>query len=190
MGNSSCCPKHEVSLSVKEKIIIEDISRHSYRKVVKIQSQWRGHFSRTQTPKITPDKTKTKSKYKYEITTPGYTIERLKPGVDYNIEDIKINQKIINTENKLGEFVIDEKELIVYISQHKDKLNNHCLKHSDGSIYMGYYNNYWEREGYGILILPDGSKYQGFFKTNKMHGRGRLVGINGDYYEGMIILFT
>lgn len=40
------------------------------------------------------------------------------------------------------------------------------------------------RCGKGILIWPDGSKYEGYFKNNKQHGRGRLIHSNGEIYEG------
>lgn len=108
----------------------------------------------------------------------------LRPGKPIKIEEIIVNNKIIETEKQLGNLVIEEKELIEYIQQNKHRLRKECLKYEDSSIYMGYFNSYWEKEGYGVYILKDGSKYQGFFDKNKMNGRGRLVGIDGDYYEG------
>lgn len=40
------------------------------------------------------------------------------------------------------------------------------------------------RTGKGVLIWPDGSKYEGYFKNNKANGRGRLIHANGEVYEG------
>ena len=39
-------------------------------------------------------------------------------------------------------------------------------------------------DGRGILVLPDGSKYDGTFKDNKYHGMGTLYYANGDRYTG------
>ncbi len=35
-----------------------------------------------------------------------------------------------------------------------------------------------------MLLWPDGSKYEGYFKNNMAHGRGRLIHANGEVYEG------
>ena len=50
------------------------------------------------------------------------------------------------------------------------------------------YEGEWEmaefiRKGYGIEIMPDGSKYIGEFDNFKQ-GIGRKIWINGDVYEG------
>jgi hypothetical protein len=120
-----------------------------------------------------------------EMSTPEGFLEKLRPGVEISVDSIKINPKIIEVEEKLGNFVVEEKELILFIENNKNKLKKHCLKYDDGSMYLGYFNKLWQMEGYGVLILTDGSKYQGFFKNNKMNGRGRLINFNGDYYEGI-----
>lgn len=40
------------------------------------------------------------------------------------------------------------------------------------------------REGKGVQIWPDGSIYEGWWRENKAHGRGRIIHANGDIYEG------
>lgn len=40
------------------------------------------------------------------------------------------------------------------------------------------------RTGKGIITWFDGSKYEGYFKNNLLHGRGRLIHSNGEIYEG------
>lgn len=40
------------------------------------------------------------------------------------------------------------------------------------------------RDGKGIQIWLDGSRYEGYWKNNKANGRGRLIHADGDVYEG------
>lgn len=40
------------------------------------------------------------------------------------------------------------------------------------------------RDGHGVQSYPDGSVYDGEFKKNKFHGRGKLTMANGDWYNG------
>ncbi len=39
--------------------------------------------------------------------------------------------------------------------------------------------------GYGRLIMPDGSYYQGYFDHNKLQGQGLLIDTKGGYYMGL-----
>jgi hypothetical protein len=39
----------------------------------------------------------------------------------------------------------------------------------------------------GIQIWPDGAKYEGYWRDNVAHGRGRFHHIDGDVYDGKII---
>ena len=41
-----------------------------------------------------------------------------------------------------------------------------------------------EREGKGVQIWSDGSRYEGFWLKDKANGRGRLIHADGDVYEG------
>lgn len=51
--------------------------------------------------------------------------------------------------------------------------------------YEGYWNTKTgERDGMGVLIWPDGSIYEGFWKHNKANGRGRLIHADRDVYVG------
>ena len=40
------------------------------------------------------------------------------------------------------------------------------------------------RQGRGIQIWLDGSRYEGYWVNNKANGRGRLIHADGDVYEG------
>jgi hypothetical protein len=103
---------------------------------------------------------------------------------DNEVEKIRLKEKVADTENLLGAFIIEEKEVIRYLEDYKFKLRKYQILYPNGSVYIGYFNPDWEREGYGIYILEDGSKYEGTFQKNKMWGRGRLISIQGDYFEG------
>jgi hypothetical protein len=40
------------------------------------------------------------------------------------------------------------------------------------------------RDGRGIQIWSDGSRYDGYWRNNRANGRGRLIHADGDLYEG------
>lgn len=40
------------------------------------------------------------------------------------------------------------------------------------------------KEGYGKQIWPDGSMYEGQWRSDKANGKGRLIHADGDVYEG------
>ena len=54
----------------------------------------------------------------------------------------------------------------------------------NGDEYEGEWDELNRKDGKGILISPDGSKYEGYWKEDKAYGRGRLYHANGDIYEG------
>ena len=41
------------------------------------------------------------------------------------------------------------------------------------------------REGRGIQIWLDGSRYEGYWINNKANGFGRLIHADGDVYQGL-----
>lgn len=50
-------------------------------------------------------------------------------------------------------------------------------------MYKGQIKN-GERHGYGIQVWPDGAKYEGYWRDNMAHGRGKFYHIDGDVYDG------
>ena len=40
------------------------------------------------------------------------------------------------------------------------------------------------RDGRGVQIWSDGSRYEGYWRNNRANGRGRLIHADGDIYEG------
>ena len=55
----------------------------------------------------------------------------------------------------------------------------------NNSIYQGEWNKKTnQKDGRGIQIWPDGSRYDGFWKNDIAQGHGRLIHVKGDVYEG------
>ena len=48
-----------------------------------------------------------------------------------------------------------------------------------------YHNNqHYYKQGYGVLLQPNGSIYQGYFVNDYAEGKGKLTNPEGDFYEG------
>ncbi|XP_074641997.1 MORN repeat-containing protein 4-like [Tubulanus polymorphus] len=62
-------------------------------------------------------------------------------------------------------------------------LNGH-YKYTDGSEYIGEWNEDGKRHGMGHMILPDGSKYHGSFDNGFCSGLGMILFADGSRYEG------
>ncbi|GFO50410.1 MORN repeat-containing protein 4 [Plakobranchus ocellatus] len=57
-------------------------------------------------------------------------------------------------------------------------------RYSEGSIYRGYVDSEGLREGFGILILSDGSRFRGHFQHGFFAGVGIINFPDGSRYEG------
>ena len=101
---------------------------------------------------------------------------------DYSTEKYENNPKIIRLQSLLPKFELNEKEKFLIESSLGCK--HVALSYFDGSLYKGFINAKWHREGYGILYTADNSIYEGFFKDNHMEGRGRLYSNDGYVYDG------
>ena len=118
-------------------------------------------------------------------TPTGNYDKSLIPGdLIFNFNDIPINDEITKVENDLGEFIIDQKELLKYMEQYPYVPKSFSIRYPSGEKYSGYFSPNWEKEVFGIQINPNGSKYVGLFKNGMYDGRGRLIFRKGDYYEG------
>ena len=97
------------------------------------------------------------------------------------------------TDDKLGEA---EKSVIKELERSLDEItvnsshHNKCFSRpallfkKDNSIYKGSWNFQGKKEGFGIFLDSKGNKYIGEWKEDKIKGKGRIISINGDYYEG------
>ena len=121
-----------------------------------------------------------------EYPTPSGNYDKSKmPGdLIFNFNDIPLNDEIIKVENDIGEFIVEQKELLKYMEQYPYVPKNFSIRYPTGEKYSGYFSPDWEKEVFGIQINKDGSKYIGFFKNGMFEGRGRLILRKGDYFEG------
>lgn len=51
-------------------------------------------------------------------------------------------------------------------------------------LYSGQTDEKGCRQGFGVMIWGDGSKYEGFWKDDMANGYGRFIQESGDVYEG------
>ena len=83
-------------------------------------------------------------------------------------------------EAKLGSFQFDQSES----PRDSPLIDRGPLEMDNGCVYHGQWNNQNQREGQGTQIWKDGAKYTGYWKKDEAHGKGRIIHVNGDFYEG------
>jgi hypothetical protein len=180
MGNflneSTCCKyirKHQLELLDNNAIT----SEKSIDIIRKLQAVYRGYIFRK----------KQSIKNKYNQDNKGskiFDMSKIQGKLlsdNYESYNANSNNKIRELNNKLAPFELNEKEVCLLKTGF---LRKFTIQYPDNSVYKGYYNKDWQKEGYGILNLADGGLYEGFFKANLMEGRGRLINPEGFVYDG------
>ena len=108
---------------------------------------------------------------------------KIKEFAEY-ITDEKLNE----IENKIIKKIEEDLNEMSFNSNNNKKkdcfIRPALLFKNDNSIYKGSWNSNGKKEGFGIFIDNIGNKYIGEWKDDKLNGKGRLLSINGDYYEG------
>ena len=61
------------------------------------------------------------------------------------------------------------------------------VESKDGSIFEGELDHKGRKTGRGVFILPDGSKYDGFFLNDSMSGEGEMLYSDGSKYKGQFM---
>ncbi len=97
----------------------------------------------------------------------------------------KVSENVRNIEQDLHPIEPTQAE----IDEHPNTFTRDPIQFYDNTIYHGSWNYSGKKEGYGVYVKPDGSKFSGFWKNDKINGRGRYVDTNGNYYDGMSILY-
>lgn len=132
--------------------------------VEKIQSNWKGFKVRSQY-----------NQFKFELNVPGVEIH---PSQTID----RTNENIENTEKKLGKYNLPNKR--EDFNNNTSSTRVYSILYPDNTIYIGSFDKTGKKEGFGTLFLPDGSKYTGEFREDKICGEGRIIYAEGDYYEG------
>lgn len=90
------------------------------------------------------------------------------------------NEATRATEKQVGPFEWDEDE-----SQYgADLIVRGPYELDNGAIYEGAWSKEGLRQGRGVQVWHDGSKYEGYWSNDMANGRGRLIHADGDIYEG------
>ena len=105
--------------------------------------------------------------------------DKVKPFLkDYANFKPSLTEKVKEVLSKLPKFETTDKT-----DQTSPKLKG-PIQSKNKTVYVGNLNERGNREGYGILYFPDGGLYEGYFRNDKMSGKGRMINAEGDYYEG------
>lgn len=84
-------------------------------------------------------------------------------------------------EERFGQFVYDLEE---DPEDDKELIMRDPYELDNGAIYWGQWNKDGFRQGKGVQIWKDGSKYEGYWKYDMANKKGRLIHADGDVYEG------
>ena len=91
------------------------------------------------------------------------------------------NEAVNRTEARLGAFIIENTQGQV---SNSDLIDKGPCKLDNDAVYVGQWNKNRQREGRGVQIWKDGSKYEGLWKGDQTNGQGRLIHNDGDCYYG------
>ena len=113
-------------------------------------------------------------------------------GMKFRQNFYKHQSELTNSSNKKFN-KISKKEFEEVLSKYPrlNTTNNKNIQIADNilldnkELYYGEYNQEKHtKEGRGILVTKNGSKYCGYFKNNKKNIKGKLIHYEGDIYEG------
>ena len=167
MGMEECCStsrpmEYPQKNEVKVETLINNknnnkISKIDKKQIIKIQSYYRGM--------------KVRKKLKKQLSTSSYFISN-----ETNINFAEISSQEYKNLIKLYPQIISNNKNIKII---ENKLLN------NKELYYGEYDIFKKsKEGRGILVTQEGSKYWGYFKNDKKNIKGKLKHYEGDIYEG------
>ena len=88
-----------------------------------------------------------------------------------------------STEARLSPFKFDDEKYGKFRSQN-EVTSKPPYELDNGAVYHGEWTKDGLREGKGIQLWKDGSKYIGYWKNDLANGFGRLIHGDGDVYEG------
>ena len=168
MGGFTCtCVKNEnSSILLNEFVDKERIDPVVISLVKRIQTNWRVHYSKNQ--------------IKSAKSVP-FSLEKLRPELKEILPEeftLSLSPNVLNVQKLIGPFKIDPTEEANLAEMKLYKLNP--ILFQNNIIYVGTWNSSGQRHGVGIMYLPEGGVFEGFFKNDIMTGRGRLINSEGD----------
>ena len=89
------------------------------------------------------------------------------------------NQQTREAAEKFGPFIYDAD-----LNDGVDVFRKSAVELDNGAVYIGEWTSDNLRHGKGIQIWTDGSKYEGYWRSDRANGKGRLIHADGDVYEG------
>jgi len=139
-------------------------------KIVRIQSIFRGFRTRKHLPEIREKCNKRHIRGMDADNTNGETISMISP-----------NPRVAELESKLGAFKPEQSPS----KENKRREIRPPVVLNNGAKYSGEWDSEsGKRDGFGIQLWADGSKYEGNWKDDMANGKGRLIHVDGDVYEG------
>lgn len=88
-------------------------------------------------------------------------------------------------EQEFGPLKLNNQQLRLIEENRKKLIFQNCIQLAEGQLYSGQWNgNSQTKEGYGLQVWPDGSKYEGLWSHNMASGYGRFILADGDMYQG------
>ena len=145
-------------------------SRYSVNVIIRLQNVLRGFKDR----RVLKNFVKvSKSSTPYSVPNRENLQEILGSVPDYS------NPITLASEKKIGPFVYPPEQ-----DDSVAKVLKNAVKLENNAIFIGEWNYKNERHGKGQQTWNDGSKYEGYWKSDKANGRGRLIHGDGDIYEG------
>ena len=83
-------------------------------------------------------------------------------------------------EDRLGKFIFMPHDSL----DTRETVRPGPIQLTNDAVYNGEWNTVGEREGRGTQIWKDGSKFEGYWRTDRVVGHGRLIHHSGDTYTG------
>lgn len=133
-----------------------------------IESVDQGVIPQKETEIRKPEKIKEK-KYKFEKTALGYIL---------SIYPMMKSEKAVNKFLSLPSLKLME-------NANEHLKYKKAFKGLDNNVYTGTVNERNQRQGFGMLVMNNGSIYEGSFENGKMREYGRLISEHGEVYEGV-----
>lgn len=91
------------------------------------------------------------------------------------------SSKVRSVEKRYGNFPFDDQA----VNDGVAKIVVGPVELEFGAQYYGHLNpNKNERHGFGMQIWGDGTKYVGYWREDRIEGRGRMISRDGDVYTG------